>query len=126
MKKLSTVFLIFSALFVGTKVFAMGFSEALEQTKPVAVLIYADWADNAQNVLQAFQTQSQSYGDKYNFVTLNIANKETKDFNAKYHIYPNLPYVLLFKNKGRINRYLQKDCVLDKSCFTEKLNFFNN
>ena len=62
----------------------------------------------------------------YNFVYLDIASEDTKLFNQKYHIYPNLPYVLLFKDRGRISRYLQKNCINDEACFTEKLNFFAN
>ena len=126
MKKLLAGLFIFSTMLLGTKAFGMGFSEGLSQSKPMAVLIYADWADNVQAIVTAFQLQSQQVGDKYNFVTLNIADKAAKEFNARYHIYPNLPYVLLFKNNGKISRYVQKDCVLNSSCFAEKIKNFAN
>ena len=50
----------------------------------------------------------------------------TKEFNKKFHIYPNLPYVLLFKDGGRVSRYLQQTCILDDACFSERLNMFTN
>lgn len=105
---------------------ALTYEDAINQQKPVALLIYADWADDAQKVFQAFTTKSQQYGDRYNFVPMNIASEQTKAFNKTYHIYPGLPYVLLFKDRGRISRYLKKDCILDNACFNERLDLFNN
>ncbi len=120
------LFLFLSLILCGLKVNAVSFSEAVNQSKPSAILIYADWADDYQNVYNAFETVSQTFGDRYNFVTINIADKEAKEFNKTFNIYPNLPYVLLFRDKGKMSRYLKKDCVLNTSCFTEKLTFFIN
>ena len=127
MKKFLSILFLFS-IFVFGSIAANGmtYDEAMAQTKPVAVLIYADWADDVQQVMQVYNAKGQDYSDKYNFVTMNIASPETKSFNKTFHIYPNLPYVLLFREKGKISRYLNKDCVLKDSCFTEKLNFFVN
>lgn len=127
MKKVFGLLILFSLTILGVqKAFAITFEEAIAQPKPMAVLIYADWADDAAGTVQAYNAMSQSYGDKYNFTTLNIASKETKAFNKMYHIYPNLPYVLLFKDRGKISRYLKKDCVMNSACFKEKLDFFTN
>ena len=127
MKKLTICLIFFSILILSSvRANAMGFSEAINQSKPAAVLIYADWADNAQGVVSAFNTQAGAYSDRYNFVQINIADNVAKEFNKTYHIYPNLPYVLLFKDKGRMSRYLKSDCVTQSSCFKEKLDMFLN
>ena len=39
---------------------------------------------------------NDNYGDKYNIVKLNIEHPDTAIFNSKFHIYPNLPYILMF------------------------------
>lgn len=128
MRKIVLSFLFLSILFFMNikEAGAATFGEAISEKQPVAVLIYADWADDAQQVLQSFKTAELQYGGKYNFVTLNIALPETKEFNKSYHIYPNLPYVLFFKDKGKVSRYLTKDCVMNQSCFKEKLKSFAN
>ena len=105
---------------------AMTFEEGLGQNKAMALYIYADWADNAAQGKLAFQAMEQKYSNKYNFVTLDIASKEAKAFNKIYHIYPNLPYVLLFRDGVRFSRYLKMDCVMDTSCFSSKLDVFVN
>ena len=127
MKKLLTMLAIICAGAMCTlSTNAATYSEVISQTKPCAVLIYADWADDIQNTLSAFGTTASQNSAKYNFATLNIADEETKKFNKVYHIYPNLPYVLLFKDKGKVSRLLKRDCVESSSCFQEKLNLFAN
>ena len=127
MKKLFTcLFLLATLAIYAPKSEALTFDEAISQSKPCAVLIYADWADDVQNITLNFKSKEQQYAKKYNFVTLNIADAETKSFNKMYHIYPNLPYVLLFRDHGKVSRLLKKDCVTTDSCFTEKLNLFVN
>ena len=127
MKKIFVLFaiLMLSAIRTNT-VKAITFEEAFSQSKPIAVLIYADWADDYLETLKAFDEIEPQYSNKYNFVRLNIADKDTKVFNKTFHIYPGLPYVLLFKDRGRISRYLKKDCVLDSSCIGDKLHVFGN
>lgn len=103
---------------------ALSFEEASKQNKPIALLIYASWADDLEQATQNFNTLQQQYAKAYNFVLLDIASTDAKAFNKKYHIYPNLPYVLLYKDSGRISRFLQKSCVLDNACLNEKASFF--
>ena len=105
---------------------AMSYEEASKQNKPVAMLVYADWADDLEAVKENFNALQQQYSNTYNFVLLDIASPETKEFNKKYHIYPNLPYVLLYKDGGKVSRYLHKSCVLDSACLNEKASFFIN
>lgn len=103
---------------------ATTYTEGIKDSKPMALLIYADWADNASDMIGQFKIQEAKYGKLYNFVLLNIASADTREFNKKYHIYPNLPYVLLYKDGGKISRYIQQNCVFDNACFAEKLDFF--
>ena len=60
------------------------------------------------------------------FFNATIATDEAKTFNQKFYIYPNLPYVLLFKERGKVVRYLKSECVNDSSCFSNRLDLFNN
>ena len=127
MKKLILSMLTLLTLAISTQTTkAMTFAEGLNDSKPMALLIYANWADGAADTIGKFKSQQAQYEDRYNFILLDIASEDTKEFNKKYHIYPNLPYVLLYKDNGKVSRYLQKDCVMDDSCFTEKLDFFIN
>ena len=124
-KKISFLFLL-SLLFLSSKpADAMKYEEALSSPKPTVLLIYADWADGLAPVMTNFGVLEQSYSESYNFVKMNIASPDTKVFNQKYHIYPNLPYVLLFRDGGKISRYLQKNCITDSACYAERLDFFN-
>ena len=127
MKKFFIVSVLFLfSVFCINKASAMTFEQGITQAKPMALYIYADWADNATQGMQVFNQTAQKYSDKYNFVTLNIASPETKAFNKMYHIYPNLPYVLLFRDGTKFSRFLNMDCVMKDSCFSEKLDLFVN
>jgi len=127
MKKfLSLLFLLTMLLINANRANAMNYEEASKDSKPMALLVYASWADGIDKVKQTFDTLSEKYGNKYNFVSMDIASQDTKAFNKKYHIYPNLPYVLLFKDGGKVSRYLQKNCAEDSSCFASKLDMFAN
>ena len=83
------IMLSFSVLSVN----ALTFEEAYMQTKPMAVVIYADWASGYETVLQAFESANEQFESKYNFVKLNIADKDTAFFNKNttyiqiYHMY---------------------------------------
>ncbi len=125
MKKILTLLAV-SLLLITTKANAMTFEEAYAQSsvKPMLILVYADWAENAQSYVQAFNALQAEFGETYNFVTLNIASSDTKAFNARYHIYPNLPYVLMFRDGGKVSRYIQRECILDESCLVPKLKSF--
>ena len=105
---------------------AISFNDALNDSKPTAVMIYAPWADNLNTTQQAFNNIGARYANTYNFVTINIANEEAKAFNQRFYIYPNLPYVLLFRSSGKVSRFLKQDCVVDEACFAERLDMFNN
>ncbi|MBE7711637.1 MAG: hypothetical protein E7Z92_05810 [Cyanobacteria bacterium SIG31] len=105
---------------------AINFEEAYNNADrtPMIVLVYADWAEEYQRALQSFRSIQSDFVGDYNFVELDIAKPEAKFFNTKYHIYPNAPYALLFKDGGRSSRYIPRDCVLDSACITNKLKLF--
>lgn len=125
MKKIFISLLLLLTVSTGI-VKALTYEQALSDSKPMALLIYATWADNLANVNSVFNSMEQNYSDKYNFVKLDIASNDAKAFNKRYHIYPNLPYVLLFKDGGKVSRYLQGNCITDSACFSEKLKMFAN
>lgn len=127
MKKiLYAIFIVLLAVpYFRQNAFALTYQEAVNFSKPMAIVIYAPWADDKDAVLKIFNDAEKKYGSKYNFVSINIAEEEAKTFNQTYPIYSKIPYVLLFKDRGRINRYIQKNCILDKSCFDTRLDLFN-
>ena len=127
MKKLFLNLLILSSLIFGIiKCNAATYDDLVNQSQPAAVLIYADWADNLQPSIDAFDAMQPVYGKKYGFAKVNICQKEAKSFNQKNYIYPNLPYVILFRDRGRITRIINRDCIIDDACIKEKFDFFAN
>ena len=105
---------------------ALDFSEGYEQTtkKPMILLIYANWADNYSKYIQTFDSLEKKYGKSFNFVKLNIADEDAAAFNEKFHIYPNLPYILMFRDGGKVSRYIQRSCANDFSCIESKMKTF--
>ncbi len=127
MKKiLAMLFLLTLVLLGSQRANAVKFEEAVGQNTPLAVLIYAPWADDKDTMIQAFNNMAARYANDYNFVSINIATEDAKAFNRRFYIYPNLPYVLLFRNNGKVSRFLRKDCILDEKCFAERLDMFDN
>ena len=125
MKILLLSFLIFLSFVFGiTKCRADSYSEIVNQTKPAVILVYADWADNVDTALTAFNDMQSVYKKEYSFATVNICQEEAKEFNQRNYIYPNLPYVLLSKDKGRVTRLINRDCLSDESCIKDRLTFF--
>ena len=104
----------------------MKYEDAINQSKPIAMLIYANWADEVVPSKQAFNNLAIKYANKYNFVTINIGTEEAKAFNKTYTIYADVPYLLLFKDRGRFSRYIKRDCLLNESCINGKLDIFAN
>ena len=125
MKNLLLSFLIFLSFVFGiTKCRADSYGEIVNQKKPVAILIYADWADNVESALTIFNDMQSIYKKEYSFATINICKEEAKEFNQRNYIYPNLPYVLLLKDKGRVTRPINRDCLSDEACIKDRLEFF--
>lgn len=123
---LKSLFVLLLLFFFNLRSEAISFSEAYEQTstKPMILLIYADWASGYRTYTSVMDKLNDNYGDKYNIVKLNIEHPDTAIFNSKFHIYPNLPYILMFKDSGKITRYIQRSCAADYSCVETKLKSF--
>ena len=127
MKKVWAIFFSFLLLvcFIN-KTQAMTFEQAFQESNktPMVVLIYAQWADNYQNHIAQFRKSQSQLGSIYNYAELDIASNSAKYFNEKFHIYPKLPYVLMFKNGGKISRYIPRECASDLNCLNSKLKSF--
>ena len=123
-KLLSFLFLFVLLIACSLKAKALTFEEAYNDQKPMLILVYAEWADNYSSYLNTFNALEGAYGDKFNFVALDIAKADAKAFNARYHIYPNLPYMLMFRDNGKVSRYIQRDCILNESCVNSRLKSF--
>ena len=125
MKKLLSFLFLFVLLAAGiSRANAMTFEEAFNDQKPMLVLVSAQWADNYSSYVDVLDALERMYGDKFNFVKLDIANADAKAFNSRYHIYPNLPYMLMFRDGGKVSRYIQRDCILNESCVVSRVKSF--
>lgn len=112
--------------FFSAKVEAMNFEEAFSQADrtPMVVLVYAQWANNYLNYIQQFRQSQSNLDTKFNFVELDIASKDARAFNERYHIYPKLPYILMYRDGGKVSRYIPRDCASNASCINSKLRSF--
>lgn len=127
MRKIAYLLLVALFLFLGVKANAsVSFDEAFSNlsSKPMLVLVYAEWADNYQTFLEKFRALESEFGNEFNYVELDIAKPEAKSFNARYHIYPNLPYVLMYRDGGKVSRYIQRNCAINESCMIPRIRSF--
>lgn len=124
MKKIILSVLILFLLTLNVK--AMDFQEAFAQSrvKPVVVLLYADWSDNQENALNVFRTLQPRFSRVYNFVELDIAKEETKFYNQRFDIFRGLPYIMMYKEGGKISRFIDSSCTNDTRCLESKLKSF--
>ncbi len=102
----------------------ISFEQGLNSKKPMVVLLYAPWSEGAVAANKNMIALKKAYGSKANFITLNIAADETKYYNSMLPIQPNLPNIMMFKDKAKISRFIPKDCVLDYACVSKKANSF--
>ena len=64
------------------------------------------------------------YGTKANIISLDIASPDAKYYNAILPIQPNLPHIIMFKDKAKISKYVSKDCALDYACLSKRVESF--
>ena len=127
MKKILNLLLITMVLVSTTLgAFALNFEQGFAQVhrKPLVVLIYAKWADNYQSTLQQYRSVRALMSDVYNFVELDLASPDARAYTEKFQINPKLPYIMVFRDGGKISRYLQRDCASSASCVKSKLKTF--
>ena len=125
MKKITFLF-VFILLLTNLQAYSLTFEEALYSQKPCAVLLYANWAEELNAVSSSFDKMAEKYNNKYNFLKIDIANPLAKKYNEKYVIERNLPYAVLYKDRGRFSRKIERNCLIDNSCFKDRLEIFVN
>jgi len=126
-KKLSILILFLAMIFSSiNNAYSMSFEQAINASysKPFATLFYANWVDDYENYLEAFRAVSSSLNKSFNFVEINISTEDVKYYNSKYPIYPNLPYVIMYKDGIKKSRHVPTSCIADVSCLSEKLRTF--
>lgn len=130
MKKIFLLIIFFFAFALKTSAAYsdMTFAEAFNEVSrtPMLLLVYAEWADNYQECQKSFRDLEETYGNIFNFVEMDIASESTKAFNSRFKIDRNLPYVLMFRDGGKVSRYLNSECLLDESCITTRIRSFIN
>ena len=106
---------------------AMPYKDAAAKNdrEPMAILVYADWAQNYDYALTIFRKLQDTLGKSYNFVELNIASKDAKDYTETYSIMPKLPYIILYRGNGKFQRVLDRNCATDLNCAIPKMKSFS-
>ena len=124
MKKL---FVILSLLLLMPVTYAaMTYTNAysMNNDKPMAVFIYADWADNYETSLSQFRNAQQEMGDLYNYVELDLASKDARAYTEQNVILPKLPYIMLYRSKCKFARLLDRNCSSSSACIIPKMKSF--
>lgn len=97
---------------------------SVSDTTPMAVFVYADWADNYDGYLNVFRTVQQKMGDTYNYVELDIASEDAKAYSEQNVILPRLPYIMLYRSKCKFARLIDRNCASSAECIIPKMKSF--
>lgn len=126
MKKFLILMAITFFTVLSVKAELMPFAQAFSATsnKPALILVYAKWADGYSSYIQNFKAIQAEFGTSFNYTELDIASNDAKSFNDKFHIYPKLPYILMFRDGGKVSRYIPRDCASNISCVVSKVKSF--
>lgn len=126
MRKYLSIFCLTLLFVANIKVNAadISISEALSQKKPTLVLITASWANSSSTAINNFNSLKKVHGDKCNFIILDIASKQAQVYNQTFAFLPRIPYVMMFKNKTKIQMYVEQSCILDNACILKKTSTF--
>lgn len=100
------------------------FAEGINSKKPMIVLLYAPWSKSTKQVTANMAALKKAYGAKANFVLLNIAANDAKYYNDLFPIQPNLPNIMMFKDKAKISKAVSKDCAIDYACVSKRVSQF--
>lgn len=126
MRKYLCIFLgaLFLLSAIRTSAAEVNLNQALEQNTPTLVLITAPWAKVSQNAINNFNSLKNVHGDKCNYIILDIASNQAQAYNQKFAFFPNIPYLMMFKNKAKIQLFVPQSCVLDNACIVKKTSNF--
>lgn len=110
------------------------YDEAMTSEKPMLVVFYADWCSYCLKFMPKFNILSKIYGNKFNFVMVNVeATKETRKlatdtgiggFPTVYILDPKFDNKVLLSNtiyqdlgkfRVELDRYLRIRALLDKN-----------
>ena len=125
MKKVLMLFIVMLLSLAAVKAgSSVTFEDGIKENTPLMVLITAPWVDNASEIQSTFIELAESNTNHYNYSIVDISNASAKEFNKSFMIHMNLPYVMLFKDQGKISRLVNRDCIETSSCFSDKIKFF--
>ena len=124
MKKILIILLLM--MLMPTVNAAMSYKDAytMNNSTPMAVFVYADWATNYEKNLTEFRKAQQELGDKYNYVELDIASNDAKAYTEQNAILPKLPYIMLYRGKCKFARLIDRSCASDEACILSKMKSF--
>lgn len=109
------------------------YSDAVKSDKPMLAVFYVDWCGYCLRFMPKFNILSKLYSDKYNFVMINVEDKENKKlsedvgitgfptvyiFDPKYDnrvLLSNSIYQNLAKFRIELDRYTRIRRLLDKA-----------
>jgi len=105
---------------------AMKFEDAMKvnDSKPMAVFIYSDWAQDKDDALTGFRNLSKTMGNGYNYVEINISAEDAEAYCETYPIYPKLPYIVLYRGRGKFIRIIDREYIKDNSYVTSRMKQF--
>ena len=126
MKKSVISFIVLLSVVLTCNAAVLKFKDAFAQasSKMMFVLVYASWAPRYQAYLANFRKMQKELGNAYNYVELDITTADAAAYNQKFDIYRNLPYVIMLREGGRIQRYIDNQCSADLSCMRAKMKAF--
>ncbi|MEM8638016.1 MAG: thioredoxin domain-containing protein [Cyanobacteria bacterium P01_G01_bin.54] len=82
---------------------AVPYSEAMANGKPTLIEFYADWCTTCQSMAPAIQSLEQKYGDRINFVLLNIDQPEWSDQVSTYQV-TGIPHLIFLDGAQQLQR----------------------
>lgn len=105
---------------------AMSFKDAQAENgrTPMAVFVYAKWAQNYNDSLNVFRKLQSTLGNTYNYVELDLASDDAKEYTEIYLVRPRLPYIMLYRSNGNVQRLLERPCASDLNCALQKMKLF--
>ncbi len=100
----------------------ISYSQATTSKKPMLALFYADWCSYCLKFMPRFYTLSKLYGDKFNFVMINIEGSKSDIKLAKdYHI-SSLPTVYIIDPKYDNRVLVPNSAYQDLAMFRQELD----
>jgi thiol-disulfide isomerase/thioredoxin len=75
--------------------------------RPVLMEFWATWCDNCEALLPRLKAAYQSYGDKVEFLAVNVTVNQTPDKVRRYVESHQVPFRLLYDDKGTSTRAYQ-------------------